>query len=206
MVLGECGTMRFNKAHDLLPLVLGIVAGALAGGCSTYQVSPYALTVTNVQAFRALGSTKVKVAQFTGDETASKNGTGCRAVGPINTPSGRPFFDYIQGALSDELRVAGLYDDGASLIVKGRLTHLDLRSSTEKSIDEGDWKLTLLITVGGEPTFTIEHKYKFESSFWGEKACALSAQAFMPAIQSLMRAIANHPTFQKALSTRSGNS
>jgi hypothetical protein len=174
-------------------IALIVIAAAGLVGCSTYQVPKYAVSVQNADAFRALGGAKITVASFTGGEEAAKTEFKCRLVGPIQTPTGETYAAYVQQALTDELKVAGLYAEDAKIKVQGNLSHIDLSSA----IGGGHWDLTLVVTVGGEPSFTVTRSYTFESSFVAEKACALSSQAFLGAVQDLMNALAKDPAFVK---------
>jgi len=181
-----------------VPLFGCIMAAVSLGGCSTYQVSKYSLSVANTQAYKTPGVIKVNVASFTAEGDAANTEMSCRLVGPIRTPSGETFAGYVQSAMTDELRVAGLYDEAAPVVIKGHLAHLAFASA-----GEGTWELTLVVTIGSQAPFTVERKYKFETSFIGEKACALGAQAFLPAVQDLLGAVANDPAFRKAMTSGS---
>lgn len=78
---------------------------ALCAGCSSYAVPRYGVAVTNVAALRQTGAQKISVQPFTATGE-SKTEIGCRAVGPVKTPDGRPFEEYVRKALIDELQVA----------------------------------------------------------------------------------------------------
>jgi hypothetical protein len=184
-----------RSLRPLLGCALLAAASSLAG-CSTYKVSKYAVSVANAQAYKEPGVIKVKVAPFTADKEGSQSELSCRAVGPVQTPAGETFAAYVQGAMTDELTVAGLLDQNAPVAIKGHLSHLDFSSTGDAS-----WQLTLVVTVGTEAPFTVQRTYGYESSFLGEKACALTAQAFMPAVQDLLGAIAKDPAFRKAMTT-----
>jgi hypothetical protein len=172
--------------------VVAIAAFAGLAGCSTYQVTKYSVSVQNAEAFRALGAVKLSVAPFTGEGQAAATEISCRAVGPIKTPLGETYAAYVQQALVDELKVAGIFAEDAKVQIQGNLAKVDLSSH-----GSARWMLTLVVTIGNEPSFTLERNYGFESSFLGEKACALTSQAFMPAVQDLMNALAKDPVFAK---------
>jgi len=188
--------MNARIAPRVRSAVLAVFAASLLGGCSTYQVSKYAIAVDNANAFKATGTVKVKVAPFTAEGDAAKPEMSCRAVGPIKTPAGETFAAYVQGALTDELKVAGLYDESSPVTIQGNLSKLGFSSG----LTDGNWQLTLVVTVGDGDPFTVDRKYSFDSSFIGEKACALSSQAFLPAVQDLMGAVAKDPAFKKGMS------
>lgn len=75
-------------------------------GCSTYAADRYAVSMDSQEELRAISSAapdrKVAVSEF----SASKPGQseiGCRADGPIKTPDGEPFEEYIRKALIGQL-------------------------------------------------------------------------------------------------------
>jgi hypothetical protein len=97
-----------------------IVLGTLATGCSSYAVAKYGVSVENVSTLRALGDEKINVGAF-GAAKPGQTAIMCRAVGPVRTPDGGPFEEYIRKALIDELRVAGAFSDAASVTLTGHL-------------------------------------------------------------------------------------
>jgi hypothetical protein len=79
--------------------VVAVFSAALVlTGCSTYAADRYAVSMDSQEELRAISSAasdrKVAVSEF----SASKPGQseiGCRAVGPIKTPDGESFEEYI---------------------------------------------------------------------------------------------------------------
>ena len=92
-----------SMPHPLVWLVIAVLCTA----CSSYAVPRYGVAVTNVTALRQIGGQKTNVQPFTATGE-SKTEIGCRAVGPVKTPDGRPFEEYIRKALIDELHGRGL--------------------------------------------------------------------------------------------------
>jgi hypothetical protein len=43
---------------------------------------------------------------------------------------------------------------------------------------------------------TVANEHEYETSFIAEKACALTAQAFGPAVQTLIGKLVHHPEFK----------
>lgn len=157
-------------------------------GCSSYAVSKYGVSVENVTALRKLSASKIAVARFTvTGESATE--FGCRLVGPVMTPDQRPFEDYIRGALIDELRVAEFYAETGPVTLTGNLDKIDFSST------EGSWTLGLSVKSSNGHSVTVSIVHKYETAFVGEKACALSAQAFAPAVQVLIGALVTNPGF-----------
>lgn len=157
-------------------------------GCSSYAVSKYGVSVENVTALKKWGGSKIAVARFTatGESTAEFS---CRLVGPVMTPDQKPFEDYIRSALIDELRVAEFYAETGPVTLTGNLDKIDFSST------EGSWTLGLSVKSSNGRSVTVSIVHKYETAFVGEKACALSAQAFEPAVQALIGALVANPGF-----------
>jgi hypothetical protein len=156
-------------------------------------VAKYSLVVSNVEAFKALRVGKVGVAPFTATADGSKKELSCRGS-PLKTPANETYAAYIQKALVDELKMAGLYAADAPTQIKGHLAQIELNS-----INRPHWQMILIVTIGNTPSFKIERSYPFESSFIGLKACELAGQAFLPAVHDLLNALARDPRFAKAV-------
>jgi hypothetical protein len=59
----------------------------------------------------------------------------CRGVGPIKTPDGEPFADFVKSALVSELKIAGVYAPGAPAQITGRLNSIDFSSAWGNSTE-----------------------------------------------------------------------
>jgi hypothetical protein len=165
-----------------------LVIAALYTGCSSYAVPRYGVSVTNVAALRQTGAKRVSVGMFTASG-GSKTEIGCRAVGPVKTPHERPFEEYIRKALIDELEVAEIYSESGLLTLIGNLDQLDFSSTA------GTWSLGVTVKSSNGRSLSVTNDYEYETSFVAEKACALSAQAFGPAVQVLIGKLVHHPEF-----------
>tara|TARA_R110000868_G_C10621602_1_gene742348 strand:+ start:117 stop:659 length:543 start_codon:yes stop_codon:yes gene_type:complete len=164
----------------------------LATGCSTYSSSRYSINTDNVVALRDLKGKKINVGSF----TATKSGTKqimCRGVGPIKTPDGETFSEFVKKGLVDELKVAGLYSVNAPVTLTGNLDKVDFSSAS------GNWSLALTIHSSNGKSFSVAEKYAFTSSFYGETACNQTAQALMPAVQDLLGKVVRSSKFSPLL-------
>ena len=164
-------------------LVLGLLTG-----CSSYAVSRYGASVTNVTALKNASSAPVNVGKFTATGESKKEIT-CRAVGPIKTPDERPFEEYVRKALIDELQLAGIYAESAPVGLTGNLDQIDFDSSA------GKWTMALTVKSSNGKALTVANAHEYDTSFIGEKGCALTAQAFAPAVQTLIGKLVHHPEF-----------
>jgi hypothetical protein len=157
-------------------------------GCSSYAVPRYGVSVTNVAALKKTGAQKVNVGTFIATG-GSRSDITCRAVGPIKTPDERPFEEYIRKALIDELQVAEIYSESGPITLTGTLDKVDFSST------EGKWHLALTVKSSNGRSVTIAHDHDYETAFIAEKACALTAQAFGPAVQVLIGKLVHNPQF-----------
>jgi hypothetical protein len=165
-----------------------LLAVALLTGCSSYAVPLYGVSVTNVTALKQAGAAPVSVGKFSATGESKKDIT-CRAVGPIKTPDERPFEEYLRKALIDELQLAGAYSQSAPVTLTGNLDRIDFDSQA------GKWMLAMTVKSTNGKTLTVANDHEYNTSFIGEKACALTAQAFSPAVQTLIGKLVHHPDF-----------
>lgn len=178
-----------------LPIIVGIALNLLAG-CSTYSVDRYAVSVDAQEQLLAAAHSnsnqKVAVDSFTAT-TPSQTEIGCRAVGPIKTPDGNTFEEYIRKALIDQLKLAQMYLSDASIRIRGNVDKVNFSSH------EGVWYLQVTISDSKGKSFVVSENYDYKSSYYGETACNQTAQAFMPAVQNLVVKIVSDSAFKEMI-------
>jgi hypothetical protein len=179
---------------NLKAQVLVMSLASFVSGCSTYAVSRYSVSVENVTGLRKLNGQTVNVGPFTA-KGAESSSIGCRAVGPIKTPDGEPFSQYVRKAFISELTMAEVYSAAASVTLTGTLDHLDFSSTS------GAWQMGLTVSSSNGKSLHVEESYDFSSSFFGETACNQTAQAFMPGVQDLIGKLVRDPGFKTLLGT-----
>ncbi|WP_415887339.1 hypothetical protein ACMXYO_04610 [Neptuniibacter sp. QD37_6] len=161
--------------------------------CSTYTPQRYSISADNNVALKAIEAGNIHVGAFQG---AAEFNNACRAAGPIAPPDGMSFEAYIQKALADELKVAGMYDpENPEVVLTGVLEKLSFSSS--RGLTGGTWNIDLRVTSSnGESTFVSE-EYQFESGFIADTACKQTAEAYFPAVQNLIGKLVKSPDFRK---------
>ncbi|WP_460874767.1 hypothetical protein [Paralcaligenes ginsengisoli] len=174
-------------------------AALLLAGCSTYSTSRYSISADNVVALRSLKNTPVQVGQFTSTVKDSRKGTDlqeimCRGVGPIKTPDGESFANYIRKALIDEMKIAEVYSTSSPVTISGNLDSINFSSNG------GHWDAALTLKSSNGKTMVLNETYPYQTSFYGETACNQTAQAFMPAIQDLVGKAVKSPEFATLMS------
>jgi hypothetical protein len=160
----------------------------LASGCSTYSATRYSISTDNVVALRSLNGKTVNVGAFSAS-TPGQTEIMCRGVGPIKTPDGEPFAEYVRKAMLDELKIANTYSSAAPVTITGNLDAIDFSSSS------GNWNLALTVRSSNGKSMSVSESYGYTSSFYGETACNQTAQAFMPAVQNLVGKVVRSPEF-----------
>lgn len=173
-------------------IIMSLVIALLVSGCSTYATSRYSPSTDNIMALKKMRPATVNVGKFTASEP-DKSSTHCRLVGPIATPDDEPFSEYIKKAFTDELKLAELYSPESSILITGNLDEVDSSSQL------GMWnlKLTLISSTGARST--THDQFSFSTGYFGEAACNQTAQAFVPAVQDLLKKAIASPDFQRLI-------
>ena len=162
-------------------------------GCDSFTAAPYGISADNNIALKSAGAgAHVAVGNFV---MAAKYDPGCRMAGPIQLPGGLTAEAYIQKAFSDELKIAGLYDESAKNRLTGTITQFEFGSTS------GGWDMALTLTSTNGKNASAKEHYEFHSSFTAASACHNVADAFQPAVQGLIGQIIQSPDF-KALLTK----
>ncbi|WP_148252194.1 hypothetical protein [Aidingimonas lacisalsi] len=170
--------------------LLIIALALVVSGCSTYSANRYAVSTDNVVALRSLENIPVNVGDFTAS-TPGQSEIMCRAVGPIKTPDGKPFSEFIRKALMDELRMAEVYSETSPVTLTGNLENIDFSSGG------GTWDLALTVNSSNGESMSVSETYDYTTSFYGETACNQTAQALVPAVQNLVGKVVRSPAFAK---------
>lgn len=177
-----------NKKFALAAAMLLVTSG-----CSTYSVNRYAVSVDNITSIKNIAGSNVNIGDFT-SAGESKTSIMCRGVGPIKTPDGQSFEGFIRKAFVDELKMAGTFDSNAPITLSGTLDGIDFSSSS------GHWNIAMTINSSNGESISVNERYSYTSSFYGETACNQTAQALMPAVQNLIGKIVQNEKFPKLLS------
>lgn len=186
------------KNNNLLNFVV-ISAVLMTTACS--HVSPrYNASATNVEEIREIAkesTSKISVDTFTATEKGKKS-IVCRAEGSISAPDNKTFDEFIKNAVSDEFRVAGIYDAKSLVKLQGNLDYIDFSSN----IGAGKW--TMKMTFKGENVepFLVENVYEFSTNFIANIACEQVSQALAPATQDLIKKLIQHPSFKKIITQK----
>jgi len=130
------------------------LALSLFTGCSSYTVAKYGVSPETVSLLRTHGGQKVNVGAFSAKK-AGQTEIGCRAVGPIKSPDGKPFESYVRQALIDELRLAELFGESAPVMLTGNLNELEFSSTS------GKWIVDLTLTSSNGRTLNAREDFSY---------------------------------------------
>jgi hypothetical protein len=170
-----------------------LALAVMVSGCSTYATSRYSVSTDNVVALRSLNGKLVNVGLFT-SSTPGQSEIMCRGVGPIKTPDGETFSEFIRKALIDDLRIANVYSPQAPVTLTANLDSIDFSSTG------GLWNISMTVKSSNGKSMAAKEEYSYTSSWYGETACNQTAQALMPAVQNLVGKIVRSTEFVSLVS------
>jgi len=178
--------------------IAAIAAAAMyVSGC-TFTTSGYGVSVDNVTTMKNLGETQISVSDFTSSKPGGSSIT-CRGAGPVATPNKEPFEKYIQEAFKSELKLAGLYSESSPIKFNGHFTKIDFNSN----IGAGKWMFELTASSNDTEKSNITSRHEFSTNWVADKACQQVAQAFSPAVQTLIKDLIKDPMFKELVKTKS---
>lgn len=171
--------------------IIGILILFTLTACNSYTAAPYGISPDNNLALKSIAGTEhVRVGAFTATQTFD---SGCRLAGPIQLPAGLTFEGYIQKAFSDELKVAGVYDDKAQVTLLGTITDMKFSSTG------GSWDIALTVNSSNGKSVAVSEHYDFHTSFSAVGACHDVSDFFQPAVQGLVNKVITAPNFRSLL-------
>ena len=170
---------------------LSLATAFILAGCETPTTQRYAISADNNVAIKALGTTGVGLATFTGP--ASFNST-CRALGPLQVSDGLSHTQYIRKAFEDEFKVAGAFAlSTARVTLGGTVDRLEF--STIRAITGGSWSIDVTLASSNGRTLKVVEYYEFDSGFAAPEACRNTAEAYSRAVQNLVGKAVKAPGF-----------
>lgn len=176
-----------------LRLTVLLLAASLFG-CETTNSIPYKPSTDNViliqDALKDSGN-KIRLNPFSITKQAEE-GTMCRLMGPINVAPGKSIPEYIKEAFQDELFLAHKYATDGNVTIDGRIDELSF-----SSVSPAYWDIKMTVSSNKSSGYQVSTHYRFDTSFSAYSACQNVANAFGPAVQSLIKKIIQNPGFRK---------
>ncbi len=179
--------MNFTKGLFLALVVAGVSACA--------PVPSKRFTVDRQSISKPIVVGNITVAPF---KEAPYIDDNCRAAGKITPPDRATFESYIQQALADEIKRAGLVDEKApKVILMGEVKNLVFTSTS--TFSDAWWIMKIKVTSSNGKTLETAEKYDFATSFGAYKACQEAADAYVPAVKKLVAKMVGSPDFTPLL-------
>lgn len=172
--------------------IIVAVSVLVLSACS-YMPQRYSVFADNTAALKKLGVGNVNVGPFT--KTAEFDNS-CRVVaGVVEKPDNTGFEGYIQKALVEELKRAGMFDDQTPKItLSGVVEKLSL--STWRTIYLSNWDLGVRLNSSNGKTVYITQHYEFNAGSSNLADCQQIADHYMLAVQQTLKKLITAPEFQ----------
>jgi hypothetical protein len=162
-------------------------------GCAI-TADRYQATAVNQLQIKNLNQ-KMNVGNFKAQKTDYK--VMCRLANNVELPDGKSFEEYIEGALIEELMMAGMYSKESDVTINGYLNDTDVSSG----MTDAHWTFDLTISNSHNEELKIIHKREYSASFVGGIACSNDMpKSLMPTVQELISKMINHPKFDSMFS------
>jgi hypothetical protein len=176
----------------MMKRIIVAVSVLVLGACS-YMPQRYSVSAENTEALIKLGAGNINVGPFT--KTAEFD-TSCRVVaGVVEKPDDTGFEGYIQKALVEELKSAGMFDDKTPKItLSGVVEKLSL--STWRTIYLSNWDIGVRLNSSNGKSVYITQHYEFNAGPNHLADCQKIADHFMPAVQKTLGKLIAAPEFQ----------
>jgi hypothetical protein len=176
---------------------LSIAALALLLGACAFATPRYDASPDTTVALKLVGAGGIFVGAIS-DPTTSSN--YCRAAGTIAPPDDLTFATYIQKALTDELKEANLHSNSSPRItLTGSLDSIRFSSRRGQFDYVGYWDFAISLRSSNGKSMSAREHYSFPTGWYAYVGCARTADAFMPAVQSLIKRIVRAPDFKTLL-------
>lgn len=153
----------------------------IISGCGSFATNRYSISTDNAVMLRSFEGSQLNVENFFDKNNVSE--ISCHFHGSVHTVDGEPFAKFIEKALSDELKMAGVYSKTAPVTISGHLDSIDFSTAFDTR-----WDITLTLKSSTGKSVTITENYQYNGSVFGSDGgeCGQAALAFVPAVQNLV--------------------
>ena len=168
----------------------------LALGACTYTPPRYGISPDNNTALKKFGVGNINVGPFT--KTVEFDNT-CRTVaGVIEMPDNISYEAYIQQALAEELKQAGMFDDKTPKItLTGAIEKLSL--TTLRTIYLSNWDIGVRLNSSNGKSVYITKHYEFNAGPNKLADCQIIADHFSVAVQQTLYKLIDAPEFESLI-------
>lgn len=176
--------MKFNFHLIIIAIILS--------GCTTYTTRRYSINPDNALALISLKDKVVNIGNFTSTKK-DLTSLSCRGSVRIHAPDKEPFSEFIRNAFANELKNTNTFSSSAPVTLSGNI------DSISGSAIHGVWKISMTITSTNGKYMSATEIYNFKTDMNGYKACRLTADALMPAVQNLIGKIVRSTGFSSLI-------
>jgi hypothetical protein len=170
-----------------------VAVSVLALSACSYMPQRYSVSEDNTEALKKIGAGNINVGLFT--KTAEFDNSCRVTAGVIEKPDNTGFEGYIQKALIEELKQAGMFDDKTPKVtLSGVVEKLSL--STWRTIYLSNWDIGVRLNSSNGKTVYITQHYEFNAGYNNLADCQQIADHFMQAVQKTLNKLITAPEFQ----------
>ena len=176
----------------------------------------YSVSAKNIQKLKTYKNAKVEIAYFI---QPIKYSPQCHFVGAIEPAFGLSFTQFFENAFNAELKLAGIFSNSGVKLI-GIIEKLQFSSGFESGkgifsdfwdlywdimflqlddMTDGFWNIALKIESSNGESLSVEHTYCFKTSLDAHRACNITADALLPAVQETIYLIITNPHFAMLL-------
>lgn len=179
-----------------LSIAIPVLATFILTGCGI-KTSEYTVSADNVQKLRSHNNVKLGVSKFTA-VVPGENSILCRLADTVETPNDEAFEMYIENALKDELKMAGIYDENADIKLTGKVKKV----SASTMLGNAYWSFDINVSSSNGKNFDLESRRDYGSAFLALTACNNMGSSFGPSVKKLIEDIITHPKFNELITSK----
>lgn len=164
-------------------------------GCTALIAPNYTPSTANGNTLNDLTNNKISVGRFTQSGPNDFSMRGSSLVSPYN----QSFAEYLSWALTEELRLAGIYDGKSSIRISGTL----INNQVEAPIGTGTASITARFVVARDGSTVYDKKltanHEWDSSFAGAIAIPAAQNNYPVVVQKLLGTLFDDNDFVAAV-------
>jgi hypothetical protein len=176
-----------------ISITFGLIVLFTLNGCETTNSIPYKASTDNVikiQENMKSNGAMVRLGDFNMAPGVDEN-VLCRLMGPVKVAPGKTLSAYIKDAFQEELFMAKVYSTDAPTIISGTVDALSF-----SSVSPAYWDISMTVKSNTYSGYQVKTRYEFDTSWTAYSACKNVADAFAPAVQSLLQKVISNPEFK----------
>lgn len=152
--------------------------------CATLKAPTYSLSKQNILNIKNLKKNnpnlKIRLGEF--QETSTIK-IYCNGVNDIK--ANPDYANYIKEGLKDELEVAEVYEEGANIVLSGKISFIPPNFPTGKR------KFIMDVSINNKKNYSVESD--FNPPWFIFDGCRYDKEKILPTIQTIIGEIINHP-------------